>query len=113
VLKRLQKKYGIRKVRITKNIYSDDLPVKSKLLFFKKLLWNYALRTIYKTRTTSGHTELLTFIKYAQQSKLGHDVIELMIHPGNEQFNIETEALKDSWQKKIPYGLKFINFSEI
>jgi len=113
VLKRVQKKYGIRKVRITKNIYSDDLPVRSRMLFLKKIIWNQALRIIYKTRTTSGHTELFTFVKYAQQVKFKHDSVELMIHPGNDQFDVETELLEDSWQTKIPYAMKFISFNEI
>lgn len=60
VLKRVQKRFDIRRVRISKNVYSPALrPGRSLLL--RKWLWNTALRRFYSTRTTAAFTSFAEF----------------------------------------------------
>src|SRR5580704_12941529 len=49
VLKRVQIKFGIRRVRIARNIYHKNEPTSVRLLAAKSA-WNFALRNIYRTR---------------------------------------------------------------
>jgi len=55
ILKALQRRFGVHKVRITKNIYTCEVPV-SSLLARQKLVYNWTLRKFYSTRTTEGFT---------------------------------------------------------
>lgn len=46
VVKRLQRHFGIRKVRISRNLYSESSPPRTGSLLWKKSIWNFALRFI-------------------------------------------------------------------
>ena len=67
-LKAVQKRYGMRKVRISKNLYAPGQPM-SQMLRWKKRAYNWALRNIYQTRTTDAFTELLSFCE-ASRTKI-------------------------------------------
>jgi predicted glycoside hydrolase/deacetylase ChbG (UPF0249 family) len=115
ILKRTQKKCKIKKVRITRNIYSLNRPIRSKSLLYKKLIWNFALKNIYKTKTTSGFTNFGSFYDKAKEDRISHETVELMVHPGNTQkyFKEEIDKLAHLWFKKIPMDLKLINYNQL
>lgn len=55
--------------------------------------WNIKMRRIFKT--TNFFCHYLTFYSYHKffSRKYGNKVIELMCHPGHEDFNVETEKM--------------------
>ena len=112
VLKRLQQKFGIFKVRITRNIYPPGLAV-SKVHLFKKWLWNFALRNCIATKTTNGFTNFATFLELAKMRILPYSTLELMLHPGWEEAETEIMALKTDWKQEISFKLEMINYFQL
>jgi predicted glycoside hydrolase/deacetylase ChbG (UPF0249 family) len=112
VLKRVQRRFGIRKVRISKNIYSTKTQA-SHALLLRKSFWNAALRYHYATITTSGFTSLADFIDAAQHQKMRHPSVELMVHPGGPGYSEETELLTTPWRDRLPFEVSLINFSSL
>jgi predicted glycoside hydrolase/deacetylase ChbG (UPF0249 family) len=115
VLKRTQVECGIKKIRITKNIYTSNIPPRSKLLIYKKWIWNFALKSIYLTKTTSGFTDFLSFYKYTKENRISHNTVELMVHPGadDKKFIEELNILKSCWVKQIPFDIELISYNEL
>ena len=112
ILKKVQKTFNIRKVRITKNQYSINDRISKKLLLSKKL-WNLALRNIYSTKTTDYFTD---FISFVEQSNTGtysvQDSAELMCHPGSN--NVEEEYLLNSnWIENLPFAVELISYNQL
>ena len=111
-LKAVQKHFGIRKVRITKNIYSADQPC-SPALAVKKRGYNFALRRLYPTRTTDGFSEMSTFCKEANLHRLPHRSVELMVHPGAPNNEAETELLYSDWERTLRFPVVTTNFDRL
>jgi chitin disaccharide deacetylase len=113
ILKRIQSLFRIRKVRISKNIYRPFQVLRSPLLRHQKALWNFALRSFYRTQTTAGFTDFRTFMEVAQHHGLPHSSLEIMAHPGNEKHAEET-ALLASWKpRELPFSVRLINYHEL
>ena len=112
ILKYVQRKYKIRKVRICKNIYNHDGgdPI-SKLL--KKQLYNLMISKVYKTKTTSGFTDLIAFYKNAKLNKIHHKTVEIMVHPGQIVDEGENELLSSSWNDELQYPIDLINYNQL
>lgn len=81
-LKRVQRHYGLRRVRISRNIGAPDHPPYTALTRYKKLAWNTALRRIYPTATTDWFTDLYSLVRAAQAHDLAGNLVEVMVHPG-------------------------------
>ena len=114
-LKHVQKTFGIRKVRLTKNIYDSLQPVSRRLMFVKHI-WNLALRLYYPTRTTDGFTNLITFVRSPGEKKRRFRTVELMVHPGgsaNRDYKEEEKLLKNKWQRRLPFGVRLISYHDI
>ena len=79
VLKRVQRRFGIRKVRISKNIYPQSAG--PPLVATAQMVWNAALRRNYPTVTTSGFTKLEDFFDAAQHQQVAIARLKLMVHP--------------------------------
>jgi len=112
VLKRLQRHFGIRKVRQTMNIYPDDAPASLRLKA-SKALWNLALRRYLPTKTTEGFTSLAIFHRTAAKLNLSFEAIELMVHPGGKGFEDETALLAGEWWRDLPMPIRFVNYNEL
>ncbi len=113
ILKRLQRRFGIRKVRISKNLYAPGKVFPSPLLLYGKAVWNFALRNLYRTRTTACFTDFATFLEVARHGELPYATLELMVHPGNEKFAEET-ALLSSWRPQdLPFPVRLITYDEL
>jgi predicted glycoside hydrolase/deacetylase ChbG (UPF0249 family) len=111
-LKRLQRKYQIRKVRTTWNI----LPATrrpSPTLLLKKKMFSLALRHFYPTKTTSGFTDFLTFYEYAVQHKLRHDSVEAMVHPGADGYEEEATLLQSAWRERLPLAFRLASYNDL
>jgi len=115
VLKMIQREYGIRKVRITKNIYSPLSPPSSKGLLCRKKFFNFALRHFYRTDTTSGFTDFQSFLDASREDRKVHSSVELSVHPGHpaREFREETAALSTPWQEKIGFPVSLISYNNL
>ena len=114
VLKRLQSHFRIRKIRISKNLYGSHKELCPPILLCRKALWNFALRSFYRTKTTAGFTDFCTFVEIVHQHcGLPHPSLEIMVHPGNEKRAEET-ALLSSWKPQdLPFPVRLINYHEL
>lgn len=114
VIKNIQKRFGINKVRITKNVFSDNqkAPISHKI---KKKCWNFALRKILKTITTTSFCEFNTFIDAVQDGMVRDDVesIELMVHPGAKECEAETFLLETDWEIFCPFQVTLISYNDL
>ncbi len=96
-LKALQRRYGIRRVRLSKNLYAPaDRPGMARL--WGKHAYNAALRNVYRTTTTAGFTELRTYARLlSEQGIPAMPSVELMTHPGADRYSDETNLLENGW----------------
>jgi predicted glycoside hydrolase/deacetylase ChbG (UPF0249 family) len=112
VLKAVQKRFGIRKVRLSKNIYSAGEPC-GPLLRMKKNGYNLALRSIYKTTTTGGFTDLITFCDVASRRTLGYQSVEIMVHPGSKGSEAEDALLCSRWEETLRFPVVKIHYGQL
>jgi chitin disaccharide deacetylase len=112
VLKALQRRYRIRKVRLSKNFYAPEQPCPPGLVL-KKRAFNWALRSMYPTRTTDAFSELLTFHRASAARKRSAGPIELMVHPGAAYAADETAILDGNWIARAGLPLRLISYAQL
>ena len=119
ILKELQRYHGIRTVRITHNFYSKP---PSKSLLFKKAIFNFALRNIFRTRTTDFFTGFEDFFtssncmtKLPKVFQKRNTTCELMIHPGNPcpLFTNENIFFQSEWLSNLTKDIELISYKEL
>ncbi len=108
-LRRVQQHFGIRGIRISKNVYSPCYPA-SRAVLMKKRIWNTLLRSRRTTKTTCGFTEFGTFLEAARRDRVPWGTVELMVHPGHPDFADETASLKTPWIDRMPFNVELINY---
>jgi predicted glycoside hydrolase/deacetylase ChbG (UPF0249 family) len=133
ILKRIQRKYRIRRARITRNIYADELisqigltPFElgvdplfaggdvSKSLRSKKWLYNFLLRNYYRTKTTDGFSGFRLFYEYARTHKMNQRTFEVNVHPENPYYDAgEMDILRGPWREAIRLPIRLISYYEI
>ena len=109
VVKQIQKKYCIRKVRLTRNLYNpgERLPTRLRLA---KYFWNLALRSYVPTITTKGFTSFDVFYQLIAAGHSLPDTLELMCHPGAENSAHETALLRTNWKQEFASGAQLISY---
>lgn len=112
VVKQVQRRFGIRRVRQTMNIYPPDAPARRRLLA-SKALWNCALRNYFATATTDGFTSLEIFHRTAATLGRYFTVVELMVHPGGEAYVAETALLTREWWRDVPFPIQVMSYNEL
>lgn len=112
MLKRIQSTFGIRRVRLSKNIHPPGGDHPSPFLLQRKALWNCALRRFYRTVTTRGFTDFATFRQVVGRLPLPES-IELMVHPGNERFSAETALLRAWEPERSPIPVRLISYHDL
>jgi predicted glycoside hydrolase/deacetylase ChbG (UPF0249 family) len=111
-LKRLQERFGIRRVRLTRNIYPlNESPPWSLLV--SKRIWIQWLRHYYRTRTTDGFTSLEVFLQKATVLPPRFRSVELMVHPSHPDFEEETRLLSGEWWKALPFEIQTISYHDL
>lgn len=133
VLKRVQKKYQIRKVRISRNIYADGLPMDlgvtpfalgidpdlgykdiSKILRAKKWVYNFALKHYFPTKTTDGFSGFRLLYESARFRKLKHNTFEVNVHPENDYYDSsEVEILRGPWREEVGFPIRLISYHQL
>jgi len=113
VLKNVQKKFGIRCVRTTRNFYDQNKP--SARLVFQKKVWHLFLRYINYTITTDYFTSFIDFYGNFNsfRSLKPEKTIELMCHPGNLDCREETNLLGLDWIFKVPFKVSLISYHDL
>lgn len=112
VLKRLQRHFRIRKVRLSMNIYPAFSPAPAGRLV-AKAIWNFALRNYFQTTSTDRFTSLDYFIKSAQEISSRFRSVEIMVHPGGENHVDETNLLVGNWWRDLPCDIEFLNYNNL
>lgn len=108
-LKAVQRRYGLRRVRLAKNFYSPDQPC-SPDLFVKKRIFNLALKSVLASHTTDAFTEFLTYYRVPVDRQRSIERIELMVHPGAAGAVEETTALDSDWVAQTGLPIQLISY---
>jgi chitin disaccharide deacetylase len=112
VLKRLQMRFGLRKVRNTQTIYANPGP--AWIPSAKKRLWTCVLRYWYATKTTDAIAPFSVFHSEVKgRRKVAYRSLELMTHPGAPADEEETQLLATNWQSLVSFPLQLINYHEL
>ena len=112
VLKAVQRRYNIRKVRITQNLYAPGHRIGIRR-YLQKTAYNWALRNFYRTTTTDGFTDLRTFCKLLKAQPLSLQTVELMVHPGPAAYEQETALLASAWSDELRCPVQKISYHQL
>lgn len=114
ILKKVQKQFDIRKVRISRNIYAPGQRVSAPLVA-KKAVYNFFLRHYYKSLTTRGFTDFQTFYEYGTSKGVKYRTVEVMVHPGSQSYGGEgeTQLLRTPWQDDLVNPVRLISYDEL
>lgn len=110
VLKRLQMRFGIRRVRISWNYYGNGR-WPSPALLRKKRVFNAAIARLYRTRTTEGFADLFAFLDNARARTVACETFEVMVHPGADER--EDQATMSLWEDEVPYPVTFMSYHDL
>jgi predicted glycoside hydrolase/deacetylase ChbG (UPF0249 family) len=110
VLKYVQGRCGIRKVRTARNVYKTDLSA-SKLL--AKRVFHFSLRHFYATRTTHVFMDFATFHERAVVGRQTWPSAEVMVHPGSPADSAESQLLRSDWQKRGNSSIQLISYAAL
>lgn len=111
ILKRLQLRYGIRRVRITRNLFPRHHAVPAQHRA-KKAIWNFMLRTVVATRTTDVFGDLDSFVDQAPLLRRA-GTAEIMVHPGNPGFSDEERRIRGEWWRDLPVAIRQISYRDL
>ena len=109
--RRVQRRFAIRKVRISQNIFGSDQAVSWRLLI-KSPPYNFLLKRYYATKTTQGFTYFKTFRERAMSGALRFGSIGAMVHPGSQTYGYETDLLRSPWREAVPFPVRLIIYHE-
>ena len=115
ILKKIQKRYNIRRLRISKNLYrpTESSSIQLKV---KKAAYNFLLRHYFNTATTAAFSDLLTFYECATTRVLIQKTIEVMVHPGHVTYDgnaEETALLRSPWESELKFPVELISYSDL
>jgi predicted glycoside hydrolase/deacetylase ChbG (UPF0249 family) len=115
VLKSLQRRFGIRKVRSTINLLPSGEKL-SGLRSLKKELFRLGLRHYYATKSPDGFGD---FCDFYTALKSGNPprfrALELMVHPGsrNPGYIAEVDCLRSDWLRSLPPSFQLGSYHSI
>jgi predicted glycoside hydrolase/deacetylase ChbG (UPF0249 family) len=112
VLKAVQQRFNIRKVRITRNIFDGGEKVPGSLLA-RKRVWNFMLRNYYPTATTDHFTSLSAFWNNVRGGRVFDGVVEVMVHPGHPKYVEETKLAQSDWGSHAGLRCSLVTYREI
>ncbi len=115
VLKSLQRKFGIRKVRSTISLLPPGQQM-TGLRSLKKIAFRLALRYSYRTKSPDGFGDFRDFYKMLKAGTVPRfRYLELMVHPGirNPKYSDEVAALRSAWHDLLPAGTKIGSYHSL
>lgn len=112
VLKYVQAKYGIRKVRSTRNVYlAGWMP--SRNTRCAKRAYQVALTGFYRTKTTAAFMDFSTFHERVVVGKQEWPSAEVMVHPGSSSNDGENGLLCSDWPDHLGGAVRLISYLEL
>lgn len=109
VLKCLQYRLKIRKIRLAENLSAAQTGS-----FLKNRVWNWALRHCPPLAiTTAGFTSFATFLEAARHGPLSYPTLEVMVHPGHPHFSEESRRLKEPWRETLVFPVELISYADL
>jgi predicted glycoside hydrolase/deacetylase ChbG (UPF0249 family) len=112
ILKMVQRRFGIRRVRLSKNFYATEQPCPARLAW-RKRAYNRALKSVYRTQTADGFTEFLTYHDAEPSRQRSLACVELMVHPGAEGAGAETTALDSDWIERAELPARLVPYTHV
>lgn len=112
VLKYVQVKYKIRRVRSTRNIYRVG-GAPSRVTLWAKRVFQLALTQLYRTRTTDAFMDFSSFYERAVVGKQAWPFVEVMVHPGSSVDSEENRLLYSDWQGLLGGSVRLISYSDL
>jgi predicted glycoside hydrolase/deacetylase ChbG (UPF0249 family) len=113
VLKKVQRRYRLRKVRITRNIYGSNERA-STAFRWKKSLYNFVLRHYVKSKTTQSFSDFNLFYEMVNSANVKLRSSEVVVHPGNSFYDsAEIDLLKGPWRESLPFPVRLISYHEL
>ena len=112
VLSRVRKRFGISRVRNTRNLYCGDRVGMGKI--FGKNIWSFVVRRVYlfDMATYFGAAESVLKDPGVLRMCVGGSV-ELSCHPGHDYAVEEVGALYSDWRERLPFNVKLITYNDI
>jgi chitin disaccharide deacetylase len=115
VLKALQRKFGVKKVRSTINLLPAGHHM-TAVRSLKKRLFRLALSHVYSTRSPQGLGDFRDFHTVLRQGYLPKfPCLELMVHPGtrNSGYNDEVNLLRSDWRRLLPPSVRLGSYHSL
>jgi chitin disaccharide deacetylase len=111
-LKAVQRRFGIRKVRLSMNVYGPEKKP-GRLLLLKKLAFNFALRHWPATRTTDAFMNLQAYEEKRAWLPRKFRSLEIMLHPGAPKSAPETALLQSLGRLDPGFRPSLISYHEL
>ena len=112
VFRRLLARFGVRKARLSLNVFSPDAP-RSFEKRAGKAVWNFMLRNWCGAQTADAFTSFETFSRSAKDSFRRFGSMELMVHPRGADFERERTMLRTDWAMELPFTVETISYDEL
>jgi predicted glycoside hydrolase/deacetylase ChbG (UPF0249 family) len=112
ILKRIQQKFKIHKVRLSGNVTCSSEPMRLPRQVINSA-WNCALRQYTGATTTDRFTRFSTFHERLQAGLGWHGTIELMCHPGRESYAAEIDLLREDWLQRLAGDAQLISYNDL
>ena len=107
-----QAKYGIRRVRATRNVFkAGGSP--SQVMLWAKRAYQFSLRHFYATRTTHVFMDFLTFYERAVVGQQEWPSAEVMIHPGSSVDCEENRLVHSDWPDRLGGAVRLISYADL
>lgn len=113
VLKKLQRKFQIRRVR-ARGIFGEQANTKLSRRLLTQV-YNFGLRNYYRSATAQVFLNFETFHDRLLRNDLNYKTVEAMVHPGSLTFNHPEEIamLKGPWRDESPRPLRLIDYRQL
>lgn len=111
-LREVRRRFGIRAVRITRNLYGH-VGLKRRVLLTGKAVWNGLLRHYAGASTTDRFTGFADFLELAPRLAHPPRTLELMVHPGGANFFAETAMISTPWRENLSFRTELISYRSL
>lgn len=112
VLKRIQNKFGIRKIRLRRNVSGISRPMRWPR-HLRNYAWNCAVRQYAGATTTDGFAAFSIFHERLQAGVSYPGTVELMCHPGRNSYAQETALLQGDWLERLDPETQLISYNDL
>jgi chitin disaccharide deacetylase len=111
LIKSLQMAYGIRCIRTKSSLGG---PQHQRFPGgWKRSLYNWTMRHVYRSVTTEAGAELSTFVAVGSRQEASWATVEASAHPGNPHYPQDTELLLSRWEEKLRFPVRLVSYRQL